>query len=325
VQSGVSYVYIFAGRIRDALAAAEAVLELTADRPELNADNIVESPRGFAAQSRGLVLSVLGHTREGLEALADNDRFLREHGHKENLSWQAYVRLLALRANGSSLDAMELAYEADEIADAVGGQYLKSCAQITLSSAHLASGRVDEAAEAAEAAIGLIEKLNTSREHEALARQLRALALSATGDPHQGMAEDERAIRCCVEQGNRFLLPWSCAAFATAAAAAATELNRALHVLDDGERVLAAMGARGFLPELLYARAGVHTARGEHDVGRDTLRRGLQIAEENGAHGWAKRFHDALADTTKPIDGQHEQPDVIKDRGARSERQSGPT
>jgi ATP/maltotriose-dependent transcriptional regulator MalT len=133
------------------------------------------------------------------------------------------------------------------------------------------------------------------REMEPLARQLRALALASAGDPRAGMTEAERAIRCCAAQGNRFLTPWSCAAFAIAAAAAGTELDRALQVLDDGERVAADMDARGFLPELLDARARVHAARGEHDARRETLQRGLQIARENQAQGWEKRFEDALA------------------------------
>jgi hypothetical protein len=34
--------------------------------------------------------------------------------------------------------------------------------------------------------------------------------------------------------------------------------------LDDGERVVAETGGRGFLPELLYARARVHAAIGDH-------------------------------------------------------------
>jgi hypothetical protein len=100
------------------------------------------------------------------------------------------------------------------------------------------------------------------------------------------MAEAGRAIRCCVERGNRWYRAGGCAAFAFAAAAVGTELDRALEVLDDGQHAVAETGARGFLPELLDARARVHTARGEHDARRDTLRRGLQIASENGAQGW---------------------------------------
>jgi hypothetical protein len=61
-------------------------------------------------------------------------------------------------------------------------------------------------------------------------------------------------------------------------AAAGTELDRALKVLDDGERVVAETGARGFLPELLYARARVHAASGEHEARRETLLRGLRVS-----------------------------------------------
>jgi hypothetical protein len=65
-------------------------------------------------------------------------------------------------------------------------------------------------------------------------------------------------------------------------------------------------GARGFLLELLYARARVHAARGEHEARRETLRHGLQVAGENQAQGWEKRFRDALADRTEPLGSQHE-------------------
>jgi hypothetical protein len=93
---------------------------------------------------------------------------------------------------------------------------------------------------------------------------------------------------------------------AIAAAAAGSKLDRALEVLDDGERVVAETGARGLLPELLDARARVHAARGQHDARRATLRRGLEIARENAAQGWVKRFEDALSDATERVGGLHE-------------------
>jgi adenylate cyclase len=297
VQGCGSYVYAFGGRTREALDAAEAVVELTADQPGLSGGLVIESPRGFAQQCRGLILAALGRTSEALVVFDDNDAFLREHGYKENLSWQAYARILAMRLAGTSAAALGLASEAHEIANLVGGPYMRSCAHISLSGAHLGVGQAAQAAQAAEAALALIEEFNTSREHEALARQLRALALVATGDPHQAMAEAERAIHCCVEQGNRTFTPWSCATFATAAAAAGIELDRALQVLNDGERVAVEAGARGFLPEVLDARARLQAARGEHQARRETLQRGLQIARENQAQGWEKRFEDALAGT----------------------------
>jgi hypothetical protein len=115
------------------------------------------------------------------------------------------------------------------------------------------------------------------------------------------MTEAELAIHRCAECGNRYMRPQSCAAFAIAAAAAGTELDRALEVLDDGERVVAETGARGLLPELLEARARVHAARGEHEARRQTLRRGLQVAGENQAQGWENRFRDALAGRTQQV------------------------
>jgi hypothetical protein len=65
--------------------------------------------------------------------------------------------------------------------------------------------------------------------------------------------------------------------------------------------VVTETGARGLLPELLDARARLRAARGEHDTWRQTLQRGLQIARENQAQGWEKRFQDALAGGTVGI------------------------
>jgi class 3 adenylate cyclase/tetratricopeptide (TPR) repeat protein len=303
-----SYGYSFVGRLRDALDAAGAALELTADQPELNAGgSVLESPGGFAQQCRALVLAALGSTGEALTALENNEAFVRDHGYNETLSWHAAFKAIVSRAAGAAVEDMGFAYEAQAIAESVGGQHIKTIAHATLSAAHLAAGQPVEAAEAARRCIALIEKANTWREYEPFARQLRALALAATGDPHEGMAEAERAISWCAKQGNQFFSPWSCAAFATAAAAAGTDLDRALQVLDDGERVVAETGARGFLPELLDARARVDAARGEDEARRrETLRRGLQIARENGSQGWVRRFEEALAGRTEPVGGQHE-------------------
>jgi hypothetical protein len=172
--------------------------------------------------------------------------------------------------------------------------------------AYLGVGRLTESIEAAGRAITVIETSGTIRLIEAVARYIRALALTESSNPLQGMAEAEKAIRWCLEGGSRWHMAGSCAAFALAAAAAGTELDRALEVLDDGERVVAETGALGFLPELLYARARVQAARGEHDAGRDTLQRGIQVAGENGAHGWEKRFQDTLASWTDSVGSEHE-------------------
>jgi hypothetical protein len=158
-----------------------------------------------------------------------------------------------------------------------------------------------ESVEAASAAITVIESSVIGRDLEALARSIRALALVESGDPVGGMAEAERAIGCCIERGDRYFSAGSHAAFALAAAAAGTKLDRALQVLDDGERVVAETGARGLLPELLYARARVHAARAEHEARRATLRHGLQIAGRNQALGWEKRFRDASASRVRQV------------------------
>jgi hypothetical protein len=177
-------------------------------------------------------------------------------------------------------------------------------AQLGLGGSYLGLARHTEALEHSSRAVNF-GKESHSGHLEAFVRPLHSLALTATGNPVGGMAEAELAIRGCAESGHRYLKPQACAAFAIAAATVGTELDRAHEVLDEGERMVAETGARGLLPELLFARARVHAAAGEHDARRETLRRGLQVAGENEAHGWVKRFGDALAGRTEPVAGQH--------------------
>ena len=286
VQAAVAYPCLHAGRVREVLDAADAALELTADRPELSAGFMFESPRGFAFLWRFLALAMLGRSGEALVAMDEVYAFLRERRHKETLSWAAYFRLLTLRAAGAEkMDETEvpIAREAHEIAEAIAGPWVKLLAQISLGAAYLGAGRLAEALEITSRAVTLMETSHGGL--EALVRPEHSLALTGTGDPLAGMAEAARAIRRCVECGNRQLRPLSCAAFATATAAAATGLGRASEILDDGERMVAETGARGFLPELLYGRALLQAAAGDQDARRDTLRRGVTVAGQNGAHG----------------------------------------
>src|SRR5436305_591554 len=80
---------------------------------------------------------------------------------------QAGFSALVLRATGAAVDDMGFAYQAQAIAESVGGQNVKAIAQATLSAAHLAAGQPVEAAEAAQRSIALIEKTSTVRDWEA--------------------------------------------------------------------------------------------------------------------------------------------------------------
>jgi hypothetical protein len=258
---------------------------------------MLESPRGLALLWHCVSLALVGRTSEAFAGMEEADKFLRGRGLKETLSWSAWCRFVILRVAGVEMGQtdVEIAREAHALGEAIGGPLAKMVTQTTLSAGYLGAGRPADAVQAAHQGITVIEASDIGRDFEGCMRYLHSLALTEAGDPLRGLAEAERAIRRCLERGNRLYRPWSCAAFALAAAVAGTELDRALEVLDDGERIVAETGARGFLPELLDARARVHAARGEHAARRKTLLRGLQVASENQAQGWENRFRDAVA------------------------------
>jgi class 3 adenylate cyclase/DNA-binding IscR family transcriptional regulator len=295
IQAVACYPYFYTLRLREVLDASDAVLELTGNRPDLRGLGL-ESPRGFAFEWRWWALASAGRTGEALAVMNQAYRFLRDRRLKETLSWVGYFRLMTLRLAGAAMGEAEvqIAREACELAEAIGGEFGKLVAQLGLGGTYLGVGRHTEALQHTARAVGLLTTAHGGH-LEARVRCLHSLALTATGDPVGGIAEAELAIRRCAECGNRYYRLQGCAAFAIAAVAARSGLDRAHEVLDDGERVVAETGARGLLPELLDARARVHAVRGEHEARRETLQRGLQIARENQAHGWEKRFEDALA------------------------------
>jgi class 3 adenylate cyclase len=302
VQALCAYAYAQSRPAGDILRTTAEVLEHTADLPELNFGVMFESPRGLALLWHCVSLALVGRTGEAFAGMEEADKFLRGRGLKETLSWSAWCRFVILRVAGVEMGQtdVEIAREAHALGEAIGGPLAKMVTQTTLSAGYLGAGRPADAVQAAHQGITVIETSDIGRDFEGCMRYLHSLALTEAGDPLRGLAEAERAIRRCIERGNRLYRPWSCAAFALAAAVAGTELDRALEVLDDGERIVAETGARGFLPELLDARARVHAARGEHAARRKTLLRGLQVASENQAQGWENRFRDAIAGRTRP-------------------------
>jgi hypothetical protein len=249
-------------------------------------------------------LALLGRTNEALAGIDLFHAFVRGRGLKETQSWSAWTRFVILRVAGieMGITELEIAREAYALGEAIGGPVTKMVAKALLSAGYLGARQPGRAVEAARDGIALIEASNMGRDFEGGMRYAYSLALTEAGDPLEGLAEAERAIRCCTERGNRLYRPWGCAAFAIAAAAAGTELDRALQVLDDGELVVAETGARGFLPELLYARAQIHSAKSDHEARLDTLRRGLKIARENEAQGWEAQFSDALESRRYPVE-----------------------
>src|SRR5207245_2476507 len=99
---------------------------------------------------------------------------------KETLSWHPCYRLLVLRAAGPDVGEAEVAIarEALAIAEAISGPHARSWSQTTLAMAYLGAGRFTESVDTAGWAITAIETSGTGREHEPLARSIRALALS---------------------------------------------------------------------------------------------------------------------------------------------------
>lgn len=177
----VGFAYGMAGRFPEALDAVEVALELTVDQSDSGAGAMLESPHGVALQERAQVLAALGRPVKALRTIDDAEAFLRGRGSKETLCRTPWYRLMALQAAGADIREGEVAFarEALAIAEAISGPNARAVCQTTLAMAYHGVGRFTESLDTVGRAIMVIESSGTGREHEPLARYIRALALTA--------------------------------------------------------------------------------------------------------------------------------------------------
>ena len=141
-------------------------------------------------------------------------------------------------------------------------------------------GYPDRALEAAQAAIGLADRLGhpfsrtLSLAYAAMLHQFR-------GEPSQLRERAEGALKTCIERGFSYYRAWATILLGWASAEKGS-LEAGIHQVGAGIRDLNATGAELRLPYYLGIRADLHCRQGEFDEARDLLETALAMADRTG-------------------------------------------
>jgi adenylate cyclase len=277
-----------AGRFEQALGAADRVLELSAQDPQLGTGVIVANPRAMATSFRALPLISLGRLGEARRALAEGAELCRRFD-RESLGWtHCFHCLLALwGGDPAGADAVAHAREAAEIAETLGDAFSRASASGWLGAVQASVGELDEAERHFERALALIAERSAGLEVEPQVRQWRAAALAASGELERAVAEAELALRLAAERGVRSSDPgvrYSLAGVLIERRSPG-DAERADGLLDEAERIAREIGACPDLVWIARARARLCALRGDTNGRERALTEALELARRIDARG----------------------------------------
>jgi class 3 adenylate cyclase/tetratricopeptide (TPR) repeat protein len=260
---GISaYAYMCAGDLDRLDRAADEMLELMADDPDLGAGIMVGSPRAWGLTAKSVALQERGKIREAERLLDGAVREANERGDPETESWSLGTKSSNLADQGEIEAALALARRACELTERLGDVFSRSMSLNSLCFVHLEAGEHEAALEAIERSESIYrEGMGSGGESEGWRATLRARALLGTGRAEEALAEAERAVECARRRGMNWQLPPALLVLAEARAGSGSAgileaLEEATAVAERHEHRLAATRIEARREALLAAAAG---------------------------------------------------------------------
>jgi tetratricopeptide (TPR) repeat protein len=297
VQSVLAYSLREVGRVREALALADQVLEKPPSNLRLGAELTSSiSPYITAVHFRGLILAILGRP---IEALRDYDRAIelaQEHGEMEILSWAHGALAFVAQFTGDYRTILAHARHAFEIAEKIGSPVSRVVAHTMLGTAHRLNEEWSEARQALEQALSLVRTTRAGR-------LIEGAVLSALAETYLGAGEEELARRTATEAvavtRRRHSMVYVCQAhlaqarvlLRTEGAKCRREIETALA---DAAAAIEATGARGWEPFIHEERAALARLLGDEATHQRELREAHRLFTEMDATGHAARVAQEL-------------------------------
>jgi tetratricopeptide (TPR) repeat protein len=207
------YVTWLEGRLDEAVAMFDELLELTADDPDIPFKELVGSPRAWALAVRGAILCCLGRQEEGRRGL-DEAIQLAEVEDQETLGW-VHMFAAAVHFSGGEMTVDEVVHHAEkvfEIAERLGDAFSRSWARLWLGYAALVSGHAERAVEELTRTLTEIDERGAGREALGLVHCALGSALVASGEVDRGIEVGRRAIPFAVDLGSIHFEMWTRAA-----------------------------------------------------------------------------------------------------------------
>ena len=204
------YLVWLQGRLEEAVAMFDEMLELTADNPDIPFKELIGSPRAWALAVRGTILFCLGRQEEGRRGI-DEAIQLAEVEDGETLGW-VHMFAAAVHFSGGEMSVDEVVHHAQkvfEIAERLGDAFSRSWARLWLGYAALVTGDAERAVEEFTRTLSEIEERGAGREALGLVHRALGTALVAAGEVDRGIEVGRKAISFAVDLGSVHFEMWT--------------------------------------------------------------------------------------------------------------------
>jgi class 3 adenylate cyclase/tetratricopeptide (TPR) repeat protein len=286
------YASIVVGRLAEAAAKADALVEATRGRLELGREYLGFGLFVFANVMQANVRIWTGKLDVARGQLAHAIELARRHGEAENEGW-AHGALADLAFFSGDADAgLSAAQRCVELAEKVGSPFSRAAGYLALSAAQLQDRQVSEAIGAAEHALGLARRCGTGLEFESRLLSALAEAVLAAGDVARARALADEALAVADRIGAvvNGIHARRTLARVLLAGGGATAGRSIEEVLDGAEGVVGQTGAVSFRPLLFLERAEMARFAGAAAAREHALREAHRLFVAIGATGHAARL-----------------------------------
>ncbi len=280
-----------AGRLTEALAAADEVIALAGDDVEFGADVAGYSPLLAAIGLSSHALFFMGRLSDASDRVERALALTNARTPHETLAWILYCRPEIEIARGDFEGAARTARRLLELAQRSGSQFDAVANPLYASLAELGRERWQEAWDLIKPALALAQTKQIGLDAVSLTSWAPPLARAGLGDLERAQALADDAVAQCRAEDALVSL---CRAHLSRAVVGRLRSDRdaALADLDQAERLIEETGARLFLPTVYEERSRLFSAGDERERWLAAAR---QLYDEMGAPGLAGRFADGSA------------------------------
>jgi adenylate cyclase len=292
-----AYALYCTGDHREAIAIYDRAIELADGDPTVGAGIIFVCPYAVCHGAKGTSHFELGELEQARSLIEQGMKIAREQGDIETVGWSHVWSALLAYFQGESEAALTHSQQAIDVAERIGGSFVRAYAWLTLGSAELMRGQWQQAIDAIERSLAIVRRGRTGVERN-------AWRLTLLGEAHLGLGDVERA-RALVNEGLNIAhtrghrpdetyakLAQARVLLGSANANARVEVEAALAQTLELARET---GAKTFEPLVHVELAELSRQLGEKERRERELHEAHRLFTEIGASGHAERLSAQLA------------------------------
>jgi tetratricopeptide (TPR) repeat protein len=279
IETGRAYWSLMAGRLPQAQAAFEHIVELSGGDPHVGREVIGYSPLMWAELTLSEALAMIGRFDECWPHAERALRMAREHRAQENQGWAlGGIAINAYLARGTTgvpvTDLRQACVQGVEIAEAGGSRFSQILAAASLATAHFLNGDYGPSEDLFGETLALARSAGTALDWQSYNLAVFADVALTRGDTEAAIARAREGVELADANGAWFHAATCRAVLADALVHAGASAQEISQVIKDARELVGKSGGRSLLPRLHEGEARV-TGRTD----RALLHAGLHEAE----------------------------------------------